>query len=158
MERMYPEDLILVAIIPTPRDLEIARVLGWYRIPLQTAPKTVLVDWIAFYQPASFGKERWSIRSIARIMGVELVTRSEILQEEWDHPRAKEPYYKVQLGPLQWLENPIRAERWRRISFLYTVGKRFMHVRTVEELRIRSSIERDLLWRLLKDSGSAEEN
>ncbi len=88
--------------------------------------------------------------------GVELVTRNEILQEEWDHPRAKEPYYKVQLGPLQWLDSPIRAERWRRISFLYTVGERFMHVRTVEELRIRSSVERNLLWQLLKDSGSAD--
>ncbi len=151
MERVYPEDLILVAIIPSPRDLEIARVLGWYRIPLQTAPKTILVDWIAFYQPASFGMERWSIRSIARIMGVELVTRYEILQEEWNHPRAKEPYYKVQLGQLQRLENPILSERWRRISFLYTIGERFMQARFVEELRIRSSVERDLLWRILKD-------
>ncbi|NJN44676.1 MAG: hypothetical protein HC806_08140 [Anaerolineae bacterium] len=49
----YPEptSLLLVAIIPSPRDLEIARVLGWYRIPLRRAPKVVAVDYLAFYQP-----------------------------------------------------------------------------------------------------------
>jgi hypothetical protein len=39
-----PTDLILVCLLPTPRDLEIARLLGWYRIPLRTAPKVVAVD------------------------------------------------------------------------------------------------------------------
>ncbi len=29
MEEIYPEDLILVAVMKDPRDLEIARVLGW---------------------------------------------------------------------------------------------------------------------------------
>ena len=49
-----PTSLILVAVLPTPRDLEIARVLGWYRIPFRTAPKVVAVDYLAFYQPGSF--------------------------------------------------------------------------------------------------------
>jgi hypothetical protein len=48
-----PTDLILVCVLPTPRDLEIARLLGWYRIPLRTAPKVVAVDYLAFYQPAA---------------------------------------------------------------------------------------------------------
>lgn len=26
-------DLVLVAILPDPKDLELARLLGWYRIP-----------------------------------------------------------------------------------------------------------------------------
>ncbi len=33
-----PTELILVCVLPRPRDLEIARLLGWYRIPLRTAP------------------------------------------------------------------------------------------------------------------------
>ena len=45
---MQPTDLVLVAVLNNKRDLEIARVLGWYRIPLKTAPKTVGVDWLAF--------------------------------------------------------------------------------------------------------------
>jgi len=49
-------DLILVCLLRSPRDLEIARLLGWYRIPLRSAPKVVAVDRLAFYQPASFGE------------------------------------------------------------------------------------------------------
>ena len=53
---LTPSSLILVCLIPTPRDLEIARLLGWYRIPLRTAPKVVTVDYLAFYQPSAFGE------------------------------------------------------------------------------------------------------
>ena len=60
---LLPQALVLVAFIPTPRDLEIARVLGWYRIPLRSAPKVIAVDYLAFYQPASFnGKSNTSHR------------------------------------------------------------------------------------------------
>ncbi|MBN1266620.1 MAG: hypothetical protein JXA25_14085 [Anaerolineales bacterium] len=160
METIYPEDLILVAIIPSPRDLEIARVLGWYRIPLQSAPRTVRVDWIAFYQPGIFGPERWSIRMYARVEGVELVSRWELLQEEQRHPRANEPYYKIQLGPMQRLEKPILAVRWHRFTFLYTTGERFLQARTIEALRIRSVAERNSLLRSLREraagSGSSD--
>ena len=31
---LSPSDLVLVAILKDKRDLEIARVLGWYRIPI----------------------------------------------------------------------------------------------------------------------------
>ena len=48
--------LILVALVPNPRDMEIARLLGWYRIPLRKAPKVVNVDFIAFYQAGAFGE------------------------------------------------------------------------------------------------------
>ncbi|MCX6066007.1 MAG: hypothetical protein NT121_09660 [Chloroflexi bacterium] len=47
---LSPTSLILVCLIPTPRDLEIARLLGWYRIPFRSAPKVVAVDYLAFYQ------------------------------------------------------------------------------------------------------------
>jgi hypothetical protein len=54
--------LILVCVIPEQRDLEIARLLGWYRIPLKTAPKVVDVDFLAFYQTNAFGEgHRWKI-------------------------------------------------------------------------------------------------
>jgi hypothetical protein len=40
---------VLVVFLPGPQDMDIARLLGWYRIPLRTAPKVVAVDWLAFY-------------------------------------------------------------------------------------------------------------
>jgi hypothetical protein len=69
MLEIKSEDLVLVAIVKTPRDLDIARVLGWYRIPLATSPKTIRVDWLAFYQTSAFGDEKWSVRYIARVKG-----------------------------------------------------------------------------------------
>ena len=53
-----PEALILVVVMSNPRDLEISRLLGWYRIPYRSAPKTIGVDYIAFYQTAKFGAEK----------------------------------------------------------------------------------------------------
>lgn len=151
MSNIQPEDLILVAIVKTPRDLEIARVLGWYRIPLATAPKTIRVDWIAFYQTAAFGEERWSVRYIAPVRGYELVTREELLREERDHPRAKEPYFKLQLGPLEVLPRPIPSRRWRRFTFLYSTGELLLHAKDLRDLKVRSSKEKDLLWKLLAE-------
>jgi hypothetical protein len=151
MIELQPEDLVLVAIVKRPRDLEIARVLGWYRIPLATAPKTVRVDWIAFYQTAAFGEERWSVRYIAPVRGYELVTREELLRDERDHPRAKEPYFKLQLGPLEVLPRPIPSRRWRRFTFLYSTGEQLIHANDLKDLKVRSSREKDLLWKLLAE-------
>ncbi|HAX70333.1 MAG TPA: hypothetical protein DCY14_12030, partial [Anaerolineae bacterium] len=75
---LKPTDLILVCLLPTPRDLEIARLLGWYRIPLRTAPKVVSVDYLAFYQPASFGDRSGADEFITPVRGHELTTRGEL--------------------------------------------------------------------------------
>jgi len=145
-----PSSLILVAYIPSPRDLEIARVLGWYRIPLRTAPKVVAVDYVAFYQPASFGEHKWCIECVAPVRGHELVTRTELLQDDPDHPRAGEEYFKIQLGPVTQLPAPIRAEKWKRITFLYTTGDYLLDAETINDLVVHSE-ERKLLWRALRE-------
>lgn len=154
MGEIHADDLVLVAVITNPRDLDIARVLGWYRIPLQTAPKTVRVDWLAFYQTGAFGDEGCSVRYLAPVRGHELVTRLDLLQDDCDHPRATEPYYKLMLGPLQALERPISSRRWRRFTFLYTTGERLLRAHDLNELRVPPSKTRDLLWRLLKERGA----
>jgi len=152
-QTVFPPDhaLILVAIVPDPRDLDIARVLGWYRIPFRFAPKIVQVDYVAFYQPSSFGEAHSNcIETFTSVNGVELTTRQEIIRDEPDHPRAKEEYYKIQLGSLNQLENPIRAEKWKRITFLYTTGDRFRKAATINDLVVRSD-ERKILWRSLRE-------
>ena len=145
------DDLVLVAIVKSPRDLEIARTLGWYRIPLQTAPKTVRVDWVAFYQTGVFGKERWSVRYVAPVRGFELTTRLDLLRDAPDHPRANEPYYRIQVGPLERLPNPILSGGWKRFSFLFTTGKRLLQAKTLADLSLPPSADRDELWRLLEE-------
>jgi hypothetical protein len=147
MTEILPEDLVLVAVMTDPRDLEIARVLGWYRIPVASAPKTLRVDWIAFYLTSDFGEEKWSIRYLARVRGHELVRRRELLRDEPDHLRADEPYFKIQLGPLVKLPKPIPSRRWRRFIFLYTTGEHLERAHEIKDLRVPSSQTRDLLLR-----------
>ncbi|MGD8813656.1 MAG: hypothetical protein PVI78_04190 [Anaerolineales bacterium] len=151
--QVRPEHLILIAVMNEPRDLQIARLLGWYRIPLQTAPKTVRVDWLGFYQTKAFGEERWSVRYLAVVRGHELVTRAELLRDEPEHLRADEPYFKIQLGPLLELARPIPSRRWRRFTFLYTTGERLLQAQDLKDLRLPSSRERDLLWRVRSEGG-----
>lgn len=149
----YPPStaLILVGLMPRPRDLEIARLLGWYRIPLRSAPKVINVDYLAFYQASAFGEEhRWRIEMFAQVRGHELTTRAELLRDEPDHPRAREEYYKIQVGPLEALPRPISAGRWRRITFLYTTGELLQKARTINDLVVRSE-EREILWRSLRE-------
>lgn len=149
-------DLILVAFLPSPRDLEIARVLGWYRIPLRTSPKVVTVDYLAFYQPASFGDHKWRIEHIAEVRGHELVTRAELIRDEPDHPSAGEEYYKIQLGNIITLEKPIHAKRWKRVTFLYTTGEYILAAETINDLVVHSD-ERKMLWRALQERANQEQ-
>lgn len=151
-----PTSLILVAFLPTPRDLEIARLLGWYRIPLRSAPKVVAVDYLAFYQPASFGERGGRIEFVSEVRGHELTTRAELLRDEADHPRAREEYYKIQLGGLEKLKAPITTEKWKRVTFLYTTGEYLLQAKTLNDLVVDGD-ERQYLWRSLRERAENEQ-
>lgn len=153
---LKPTDLILVALLPTPRDLEIARLLGWYRIPLRTAPKVVAVDYLAFYQPSAFGERGGQIEFIAEVRGHELTTRGELLKNEADHPRAREEYYKIQLGGLEKLREPIKTDKWKRITFLYSTGEYLINAKLLNDLVVQNE-EREILWKNLRERAENEQ-
>lgn len=147
---LSPTSLILVCLLPTPRDLEIARLLGWYRIPLRTAPKVVAVDYLAFYQPSAFAERGGQIEYVAQVRGHELTTRGELLKDEADHPRSREEYYKLQIGALEKLKEPVKSDKWRRLTFLYTTGEYLLKARFLNDLVVDGD-ERQLLWRSLRE-------
>jgi hypothetical protein len=153
MSTTLPETaLVLVAILPSQRDFDIARLFGWYRIPLKSAPKVISVDYVAFYQTKSFGDaERWQIAYLAEILGHELTRRRDLIRDEPAHPRAHEEYFKLQIGPLQQLDKPIPAGDWKRITFFYTTGEMFQSAQTVNDLVIKSQDEREVLWHTLRE-------
>lgn len=153
MANLPPTALVLVTVIPQPRDLEIARLLGWYRIPLARAPKVIAADYLAFYQPASFGERKWVIECYAPVKGYELVTRHELFRDEPHHPRANEEYYKIILGDLQPLASPIRAQRWKRITFFYTIGEAFNQAKVIGDLIVKPE-ERAPLWQALREKAA----
>lgn len=148
---LQPDSMILVAIMPKARDMEIARLFGWYRIPMKSAPKILHVDYAAFYQTSDFGAGHSSvIERYAPVLGVELTTRAELFRAEPDHPRAQELYYKLQLGELRTLPRPIRAGKWKRFLFIYTSGAQLSTAQTIHDLALTGA-EHKVFWQALRE-------
>ncbi|MCA9936563.1 MAG: hypothetical protein H6662_00915 [Ardenticatenaceae bacterium] len=153
MKRMYPDDRVLVAYVPRPADFEQVQQAGWYRIPQRHAPKGLHAEYYAFYFGRPFGPQKWSIVYYAPRLGHELLRRIDLLPDEPNHPRAQDWYYKVQLGPLQKLSQPIISLRWRRITFIHTTGDRFLDAREINDLFVDGGEYVDRLFVALKERG-----
>ncbi len=151
-ETLRDDTRVLVAVINDPRDLEIARVQGWYRIPLLRAPSRVGADYLAFYQTKIFGEEAWAINYYAPIKRFLIVSRQDLLPDQSDHPRAKERYYKIEIGPLRRLPNPIPSHRLRRITFIPTTLKHLLRAEEINDLWPGTPAE-ERLWQAFKENG-----
>jgi hypothetical protein len=116
----------------------------------------VAVDYLAFYQPATFGERGGQVEYVAQVKGHELATRAELLRDEKDHPRAKEEYYKIQIGGLEKLKEPIKTDKWKRLTFLYSTGEYLLNAKTLNDLVIEGE-ERQRLWRNLRERAENEQ-
>jgi hypothetical protein len=65
-------------------------------------------------------------------------------------------YFKIQLGPLVRLTNPILASKWRRITFFYTTGEYLLQAKTIDDLIVTSD-DRPILWQSLRERANQEE-
>lgn len=156
---MYPEDRVLVAYVPEPKDFNRIQEDGWYRIPVRYAPKGLHAEYIAFYFGSRFGPEKWAIHYYARNEGHELTTRLALIPSEPAHERANDLYYKVQLGPLLRLKEPIVSLRWRRVTFIHTTWDRFHDATEINDLFVEGNPYVDRLYATLKERGiQAERN
>ncbi|MDW8185635.1 MAG: hypothetical protein RMM07_10325 [Anaerolineae bacterium] len=148
---LFPEAIVLIAVVRSPQDWRWIQETRAYRIPFRHAPSLApLVDFVAFYYTAAFGPERWSIRYYAPLRGHELVRRHDLFPEEFNHPRAEELYYLLQLGPLQPLSHPVASRRWHRFTFLLTTGERLLQASDLSELPLEGT-ERQLLRGALRE-------
>jgi hypothetical protein len=151
---VYPEDRVLVGVMPEPADFLIAREQQWYRVPVKHAPKGIHAEYVAFYFTSKFSEDlRWAIHFYARRTGHELVRRADLMPHQPNHPRAEEQYYKLQLGPLKQKDPPILSVRWRRISFIQTTWDRFIKAREVNDLYATGSEFVDRVYYVLKSRG-----
>lgn len=131
----YPSDRVLVTIMNSRQDFGIARDEGWYRIPERHAPEsTTEAVVLAFYFTRAFGNEKWTVQYYAPVEGHELARRCDLFPGQTRHPRAKDPYYKLQLGPLMKLDEPIPSLRWRRITFIESTWDRFIAAEEINDL------------------------
>jgi hypothetical protein len=131
------------------RDFTIARKERWYRIPKRHAPESATEAVVmAFYFTRAFGDEKWAIHYYAPVEGHELVRRCDLLPHQPDHPRADEPYYKLQLGRMMKRDEPIPSLRWRRITFIESTWDRFIAAEEINDLYATSA---DGLYVTLKE-------
>lgn len=143
---------VLVVVMNNLRDMEIARREGWYRIPVKRAPSRLGAEYLAFYQTKVFGPEGLSINYYAPVKAYRLVRREELLPDELTHPRAKEWYYKIEIGPLERLPKPIPSPRLRRITFIPTTLGRLFRAQEINDLWIGGEAE-ESLWEMFRENG-----
>jgi very-short-patch-repair endonuclease len=143
----------LVAVIPRRIDFDHVRDGHWYRIPERSAPAELAsMAWVAFYLPAVFGPEKWSVRYWAPVREVRTARRRDLLPEEAGHPRADELYHRLTLGDLQVRPEPIFSRRRRRIVFIPSVWHKFVTALEINDLHHGSPLE-DRLWAAFKQEG-----
>jgi len=101
------DQIVLVSVLKDKRDLDILLTRKWYRIPLSHAPARRF-NYLAFYQPASFGHCGKRIQYYARILNYQNVKRKDLLPNELNHPRAQDYYLCFRVGEVKKLSRPIR--------------------------------------------------
>ncbi len=147
----HAADRVLVGLMNKPRDFQVARDEGWYRIPEAHAPaSTTDAAILAFYFTTAFAEERWGIHWYAEVRGHELVRRRDLFPDEPKHPRADDRYYKLQIGPLIRRDPPIPSLRWRRVTFIESTWDRFTAAEEINDLYVSGA---DGLYVTLKESG-----
>lgn len=132
---MYADDRVLVGVLRRRKDFEIARRQHWYRIPQSQMPRGIHAEYIAFFLSGRLVRQRRGrIAYFARITGLELVRRRDLLPDE--ERNADALYYKVQFRQLIPKDPPIRnvSKRARAVSFVHTTWDRFVSADTIPDL------------------------
>ncbi len=133
----YPEDRVLVAAITRRKDLRLAREQHWYRIPQARMPQGVASGYLAFFTAARVaGREQSGIYWYARLAGVELLRRRDLLPEE--SQRADDLYYRLQLADWQPCARPILNPEGRVFAFIHSTWDRFCQARRISDLTSRA--------------------
>ncbi len=132
--------VVLVGVVKSQRDLDILLREHWYRIPVAHAPARTY-EYLAFYQPAVFGRSGKCIRYYARVLGYRTVRRDKLLPDEPNHPRARKPYLRIRIGKIQTLRRPIRNIIPRRVTFGFTTLHRLRTARDLLQLYDVAPIE-----------------
>lgn len=109
----------MVGVLKSRNDLRILLRERWYRIPVSFLPKRKFTR-VAFYQPATLGRNGKRIEYYARVAGKAVRKRIELLPDQPAHTRAHEDYLKISFENIEKLEKPIRNVIPRRVSFGFT--------------------------------------
>lgn len=143
---------VLVVLLNNARDLARARDEGWYRIPVHRAPPRLAAEYLAFYQTRAFGDQAYSVRYLAAVRRIHVLPRVQLLPDEPNHPRAREEYYKIEIGPLEALPRPVPSRALRRITFIPTTLGQLLTAEEINDLWWRDDPQQRL-WLALRSTG-----
>lgn len=151
------EKNILIAYLPSRKDLAIAVNEKWYRIPVSTkkVPKIVQnasVELIAFYQPKAFGDDAHLVRYYGVVKTIAIEKRKRLLKDEPLNPKSDDLYYKIEFDKLLRLPQSIISLRRRRILFIVTSLARFQNAKEINDLFLESPLE-EKFWAGFKNIG-----
>lgn len=124
---------VLVAVLKSRSDLKILLNEKWYRIPVASTPKRVF-NFIAFYQPAVFGKSGMRINYFAKVSKIRITKRITLLPKESTHSGAQKDYHQYEFNKIERLPRPVKNIIPRRVSFGFTDKKSLLNSTNILEL------------------------
>jgi very-short-patch-repair endonuclease len=142
---------VLVGVLKSKDDLGILLKHRWYRIPAAHLPERKF-KYLAFYQPASFGKNGKRIAYYARVLRKKTVKRIKLLPKEPGHPRANDDYLKIEFSKIIKLTPAVKNIVPRRITFGFTDLKTLHSAGNILELYGVSPTEQ-IVEKQLKKNG-----
>lgn len=148
---MQNTNTVLVAMIKSKRDFEIAKSQLWYRIPKEKAPQFVRenqIKVIAFYLTNVFAEENFSIRYFGLVSNILIVNRKELFPKETLNHKSDNEYFKIEFESLLSLKNPIISKREIRNVFIPTSEEKFFNSAHINDI-FNGSILEDILWKRL---------
>lgn len=151
---MYPDDRVLVGVINRKRDLKTALESGWYRIPQARLKRGIHAEYVAFFLSGKVFKEQsGGIHYYARIKGLELQYRRDLLPKEANHPRADDVYYQVFLDTIIEKKPPVLNSTKRTIAFIHTTWDRFVKATEIANLYSKADYFVDRVYHALRSKG-----
>ena len=127
------DETVLVGVLKDRRGLACLLRDRWYRIPAAYAPKREF-QYLAFYEPAIFGRNGQVIRYYAKVLGRRRLRRLDLLPAEAGHPNARKHYFRLAVAPAVKLRRPIRNTAPRRVTFGFTTLPRLLRSRNILQL------------------------
>ncbi len=153
----YPPADLIVCWLKYKNDLSILLNDGWYRIPLEKAPKNIFnVKYLAFYQSYVFGKNAYIIKHFGTIDKIQSLKRYELFPKEKTNVKSGLDYLKISMKDMNILEKPIVAKRPRKIVFINSTLNKLLNANDVNDLFHNSPLE-DTLWYHLKKNNIVAE-
>ena len=145
------DQIVLIGVLKNKSDLDILLSENWYRIPVKYSPKRRF-NYLAFYQPALFGRQGKRIRYYACVLDYQIIKRSDLLPDESRHFKACDYYLRIQVGKIKKLPCPIRNITPRRVSFGFTTLNHLLKSKNILQLYNVAPIE-EILEHGLRQAG-----